>query len=151
MSAEPRLNLTVQYACGRNGLPGRAVLGRWARASLARPAEITLRFVDEEEGRRLNRDFRGRDSATNVLSFPYGDDFAPGQSGLAGDVVLCAPVLAREASVQGKALDAHCAHLVVHGVLHLQGYDHERADEARMMETLESFILMRLGFENPYL
>jgi probable rRNA maturation factor len=150
-NGEPRLRLTVQYACPREGLPGRAELRRWVRAALAQPAEITLRFVDENEGRNLNREYRGKDCATNVLSFPYGDDFRPEQTGLAGDVALCAPVLLREAHEARKRPASHCAHLIVHGVLHLQGYDHESDADARVMETLESFILMRLGFENPYL
>jgi probable rRNA maturation factor len=150
-AGKSQLELTVQYACDREGLPGRADLRRWAQAALAGTAEITLRFVDEAEGRRLNRDYRGRDHATNVLSFPYGNDFAPGRTMPVGDVVLCAPVLVREALEQGKSLAAHCAHLVVHGVLHLQGYDHDSDDDARVMEALESFILIRLGFGDPYL
>ncbi len=147
MKAEPRLNLTVQYALDRTGLPGRAELRRWARAALMQGAEVTLRLVDEDEGRQLNRDYRGKAYATNVLTFAYGADAA----GLfAGDIVLCAPVVAREAAEQGKALDAHYAHMVVHGMLHLQGHDHEAEAEAVAMEAVESFIMQRLGFPDPY-
>lgn len=103
-----------------------------------------MRFVDEDEGRRLNQDYRGKDYATNVLTFVY-DPSPP-----TGDIVLCAPVIAREAVEQGKPLEAHYAHMVVHGMLHLQGYDHEHADEATAMEAVESFILRRLGHPDPY-
>jgi probable rRNA maturation factor len=117
---------------------------RWVRAALARPAEVTLRFVAEAEGRRLNREFRGKDYATNVLTFIYA------QRPLAGDVVICAPVVAREARSQGKAAAAHYAHLVVHGMLHLQGYDHERTRDAVRMEGRERRVLAHLGFADPY-
>jgi len=104
-----------------------------------------VRYVGESEGRRLNREFRGRDHATNVLSFVY--EAKP----LAGDIVICAPVVAREARTQGKALDAHHAHLVIHGALHLQGYDHDRsAREAAAMEKRERALLAKLGFPDPY-
>ncbi|MCX7672115.1 MAG: rRNA maturation RNase YbeY [Thiobacillaceae bacterium] len=150
----PRLGITVQYAVAdRTGLPSRALLRRWAQAALVREAEVTLRFVDEAEGRRLNRDFRGKDYATNVLTFTYPPDpspLTPHASPLTGDLVLCAPVIAREAAEQGKSLMAHYAHLVVHGLLHLQGYDHERRTEAVAMEAVERFILMRLGYPDPY-
>ena len=111
---------------------------------MARPAEVTLRFVAEAEGRRLNREFRGRDYATNVLTFVYA------ARPLAGDVVICAPVVAREARAQARPVDAHYAHLVVHGMLHLQGYDHEREREAVRMEGRERRILASLGFADPY-
>ena len=104
--------------------------------------EITLRIVGEREARRLNSHFRKKDYATNVLSFPYGEG--------RGDVVLCHPVIAREARAQGKAVAAHYAHLVVHGVLHLRGYDHERDDDAARMEKLETRIMRRLGYSDPY-
>ena len=106
-----------------------------------------MRFVDAEEGRELNRRFRGKDYATNVLSFVYD---LPEEAGLMGDLVLCAPVVAREATEQGKPLAAHYAHLIVHGMLHLQGYDHEDEAQAAEMEALERDVLGRLGFPDPY-
>ena len=119
----------------------------WARAALAREAAVTLRFVNAAEARRLNREFRGKDYATNVLTFVY-----EWGNGLEGDVVICAPVVAREAREQGKELEAHYAHLVVHGLLHLQGLDHERsAAEAKRMERREREVLRRLGFGDPYI
>jgi probable rRNA maturation factor len=116
-------------------------------AALERSAALTLRFVDEPEGRRLNHEFRGKNYPTNVLTFVYS---APGAASLQGDIVICVPVAAREAAAQGIAPLAHLAHLVVHGVLHLQGYDHERDDDAAKMEMRESQILGNLGFPDPY-
>ena len=121
--AAAKLELTVQTAVNSPGLPTKAELRRWLAAALERNAAITVRFVGAAEGRALNRAYRGRDYATNVLSFDYGDG-GRGQI-LAGDIVLCAPVLRREARAQGKALQAHVAHLAVHGALHLQGHDHQ--------------------------
>ena len=118
---------------------------RYAQAALQRDANVTLRIVDGREGRALNRRFRGRDYATNVLTFVYYDVVS-----LAGDIVLCAPVVAREAREQHKTLRAHYAHLVIHGMLHLQGYDHERDDDAARMEAREVDVLRRLGMEDPY-
>ena len=144
-----RLSLIVQYAATGDDLPARDLLRRWVRATLAPTrtrAKITLRFVEEGEGRALNRRYRSRDRATNVLSFVYDDE--PGMCG--GDIVMCAPVLRREAAAQGIPLAAHCAHLVVHGMLHLQGADHEDPAEAVRMEAHESALLARLGFPNPY-
>jgi probable rRNA maturation factor len=144
-----RLSLTVQYAVASRGLPARGLLRRWVRSALTpsiRHAAITLRFVDLAEGRELNRRYRSRRHATNVLSFVYDDALGRCR----GDIVLCAPVLRREAAAQGKPLTAHCAHLVIHGVLHLQGSDHEDAAEAARMEAQETAILLRLGFANPY-
>ncbi len=149
----PRLGLHVQYALSdRNDLPQRQALRRWAAAALLQDAEVTLRFVEEAEGRRLNRDYRGKDYATNVLTFTYDPPpgLTPQASPLSGDIVLCAPVVAREAAEQGKPCEAHYAHLVVHGLLHLQGYDHEDEREAIAMEAVESFILRRLGYPDPY-
>ena len=144
MSARrPRLSLSVQYAAAGDDLPARPLLRRWVIAALERDAVITLRFVDADEGRALNRTYRGKNSATNVLAFVYDD-----ASG--GDIVLCAPVLRREARKQSKTLAAHCAHLVVHGMLHLQGYDHHRATDAARMEAREVAILSRLGLADPY-
>lgn len=124
------------------GAPSPGTLRAYATAALGR-GDVTLRVVGAAEARRLNARFRGRDYATNVLSFPYGGD--------AGDVVLCHPVIAREAREQGKPLRAHYAHLVVHGVLHLRGYDHLRRADAARMEAREIRLLRRLGFANPYL
>ena len=139
-----RLSLTVQRASRAAHIPADATLRRWARAALARDALVTVRYVAATEGRRLNREFRGKDYATNVLTFVYGDH------PLAGDIVICAPVVAREAREQGKPVAAHWAHMVVHGLLHLQGHDHERTAEAERMEALERRILRRLGFDDPY-
>ena len=140
-----RLALVVQHAVSARTLPPRAALVRWMRAALAGPATVTVRFVGEREGRRLNAQFRNRDYATNVLTFVY-DQGSP----LAGDLVLCAPVLRREAREQGKELADHIAHLVVHGMLHLQGFDHETARAARAMERRETSILASLGVPDPY-
>ena len=137
--------MTVQYGISSEGLPTRARLRRWARAALARPARVTVRVVGGGEGRRLNRLFRGSDHATNVLTFVMRS--APA---LEGDIALCAPVIRREAREQGKRLDAHFAHLLVHGMLHLQGYDHAEARAARIMERQETRIVRRLGFPDPY-
>lgn len=146
-----RLNLSVQYACNSEGLPSRAKIRTWARAALSvdemRGGRITLRFVDADEGKALNATYRKKDYATNVLSFPY--ESAPV---VWGDLVICPEVVVREAAEQGKPLDAHFAHLVVHGVLHLQGYDHETsARDARQMEAKERDILKGLGYPDPYL
>ncbi len=142
----PELRLAVQYPGGNEGAPTRPQLRRWVRAACAIPAEVTLRFVGDEEGRNLNRDYRGKDYATNVLSFPY-------ESGtrVCGDLVLCLPVVAREAAEQGKPAEAHYAHMVVHGMLHLQGYDHETSQaDAERMEAIEREILAGLGYPDPY-
>ncbi len=148
-SVAPRLSLAVQYACHHEALPSRAKIRRWVnwalKATVPESARVTVRFVAEEEGRELNRDYRGKDYATNVLSFPY--DFPPQ---LAGDLVICLPVVLKEASDQGKAIEAHFAHLLVHGMLHLQGYDHEEEAEAEEMESLEKEIMMKMGYDDPY-
>jgi probable rRNA maturation factor len=136
--------VNIQRASRAAHIPSDAKLRTWARAVLAPDAQVTLRFVAEAEARRLNRAFRGKDYATNVLTFVYS------ARPLAGDVVICAPVVAREAREQGKALEAHHAHLVLHGLLHLQGHDHEHAAEAARMEARERRILARLGFDDPY-
>ena len=141
----PRLALSVQSAAGLDGIPHRTTLRRWARAALLRDARVTIRFVGRREGRALNARYRRRDYATNVLTFVY-DDVEP----LAGDLVLCVPVVRQEAREQGKTFRAHCAHLVIHGMLHLQGFDHERAADARRMETREARLLAKLGYVNPY-
>ena len=138
----------MQTAVNSPGLPTKAELRRWLTAALEQSAAITVRFVGTAEGRKLNRAYRDRDYATNVLSFGYGAT-APGQA-LTGDLVLCAPVLRREARTQGKALSAHVAHLTVHGALHLQGHDHQSPRAAARMEALEKRILAKLGFPDPY-
>ncbi|MEP7183898.1 MAG: rRNA maturation RNase YbeY [Betaproteobacteria bacterium] len=143
--AGPRLVLSVQYALAPGALPGAAALRRWAKATLERDVRATIRFVGNREGRTLNSRFRGKDHATNVLTFVY-DDATP----LEGDLVLCAPVLRQEARTQGKTLADHCAHLVVHGMLHLQGHDHGTARAARAMEARETALLAALGVADPY-
>lgn len=148
-----RLNLSVQYACQTADLadlPTRVQIRAWTRAALnvdgIRGGQITVRFVDAEEGQSLNRDYRHKDYATNVLSFPYALEPI-----VCGDLVLCAPVVAREATEQGKPLEAHYAHLIVHGMLHLQGYDHETDEsEAQRMETQERALLATLTYPDPY-
>lgn len=143
--------LTLQVATRSRALPSPERLRRWARAALAQPAQVTLRIVGEREGESLNREFRKKPHATNVLTFCYEPDGGGKRRGrLAGDVVLCAPVIAREARALGLPLDAHYAHLTVHGLLHLQGYGHERPRQARIMEAMEVAVLRRLGFRNPY-
>ena len=136
----------VQYATTSPDVPTRPQFRRWVKAALMQDAEIVLRLVDEGEGRELNRQFRHKDYATNVLTFAY-DDTEP----LTGDIVLCAPVISQEAQAQNKALLAHYAHLTVHGVLHVQGYDHIEDAEAVQMEHLETQILARLGYDDPYI
>ncbi len=145
---DPRLELNIQFAVKKSLRPRRSDFRRWAKAALMADAVVALRVVDEKEGRSLNREYRGKDYATNVLTFAYGAD-ASG-SPLAGDIVICAPVVAREAAEQGIRMKAHYAHLTVHGMLHLQGYDHETEAEAVTMESVESFIMQRLGYSDPY-
>ena len=145
-----RLNLSVQYACNKDHLPLRQKIQSWARAALnvdgMRGGQVTVRFVDAEEGQGLNREFRGKDYATNVLSFPYESEPV-----VCGDLVICSPVVEREAKEQDKSLEAHIAHLIVHGMLHLQGYDHETSKaDARRMENHERAILLALGYADPY-
>ena len=130
--------VVVQYGVARRGIPRAAALRAYAGSA----SGVTIRIVGEREGRRLNSKFRKKQKATNVLSFPYGSG--------SGDVVLCHPVIAREARAQGKTVAAHYAHLVVHGILHLRGYDHEKKRDARRMEAREVRLLRRLGFPDPY-
>jgi len=132
--ASRKNKVSIQYAVPRRGVPGAAFLRRWARA----PLPVTLRIVGEREARALNRAFRKRDYATNVLTFDTGD------------IVLCHPVIRREARAQGKSLAAHYAHLLVHGCLHLRGYDHEKKRDAARMEAREIRILRRGGIRDPY-
>jgi len=150
-SALPRLSLSLQFALAHDAAAHRAALprhkvGRWVRHALDQDAQITVRIVDTDEGRALNRDYRHKDYATNVLTFGYGDE-----TPLSADLVLCAPVVALEARQAGKALQAHYAHLIVHGSLHAQGWDHETsAADAKEMEERETQILATLGFDDPY-
>jgi len=144
-----KLTLSVQYADPRlkDSVP-RTLIRRWVQAALLAPAELTIRFVDAEEGQTLNRDYRGKDYATNVLTFAYTED--EDAEVTQADIILCTDVLEQEAAQQHKPLVDHAAHLIVHGVLHAQGYDHEEDEEAQEMETLETEILHTLGFANPY-
>ena len=144
--ARPRLVLSVQRAVRATDAPSRAQIMQFARAALERDAELTIRLVNEQEGRALNHDYRGRDYATNVLSFVYASTPV-----ISGDLVLCAPVVSREAQQQGKPIIAHYAHLIVHGVLHLHGMDHQNDADAQAMEAREIEIITGLGFANPYL
>jgi probable rRNA maturation factor len=140
------LKLSLQFADGAHRASlARHRVARWLRAALAQPAEITLRIVGADEGCALNREYRGKDYATNVLTFAYEN-----KPRVVADLVLCAPVVEREAKEQGLGLEAHYAHLVVHGALHAQGFDHEHAAEARTMEARESAILVGLGYADPY-
>jgi probable rRNA maturation factor len=140
---KPTLSLTVQYVC--EALPTRPQWRRWIKAALQRDVSMTLRIVDEAEGRELNKAYRGRDYATNVLTFVYDED-----NNLSGDVVICAPVVVREAAEQGKDLLAHYAHVAIHAALHLQGYDHEIDAEAEEMEALETALMLKLRYPDPY-
>jgi len=144
-----KLKLMVQYATGTathaEGVPTRPQFRGWVKAALTRDAEIVLRIVDEAEARSLNQNFCGKDYATNVLTFVYGD-----AQPLSGDIVLCAPVVAREAKQQHKDLTAHYAHLTVHGILHLQGWDHANETDAVAMEQMETAIVTKLGYDDPY-
>jgi len=145
-SSAPPLQLSLQMPDSRHrGQLARHRVARWVRAALELPGEISVRIVDEDEGRRLNREFRGKDCATNVLTFDYAHEPV-----VTADLVLCAPVVEREAQEAGLPLEAHYAHLLVHGTLHAQGYDHETEAEARVMEGRESALLPKLGFADPW-
>lgn len=147
--SKTKLKLAVQYASNTAEAPTRQQFRKWVKAALTKDAEITLRIVDEAEGRSLNRDFRGKNHATNVLTFVY-NEIEDGVSVLSGDIVLCAAAVEKEAKQQRKNLLAHYAHLTVHGVLHLQGYAHENDADAAVMERLETEIVIKLGYDNPY-
>ena len=149
MPSKNKLSLSVQYPDTRlAAVATRPLLRRWVQAALLAPAELTIRFVDSAEGRALNHDYRGKDYATNVLTFAYSEDEA--EDTVRADLVLCTDVLQQEAAAQNKTVVAHVAHLVVHGVLHAQGYDHEDDAEAEEMEALETQVMARLGFADPY-
>ncbi|MFZ2541467.1 MAG: rRNA maturation RNase YbeY [Gallionella sp.] len=142
----PQLSLAVQYASRAQYLPTRAQLRRWVKAALQRDARITIRIVDEVEGHELNKNYRGKDYATNVLTFVYGVGSQP----LNGDVVICATVVEREATAQHKGLLAHYAHLTIHATLHLLSYDHEDEIDATEMESLETALMLKLHYPDPY-
>ena len=143
---KPSLSLSLQFADKRHRehLP-RHKVARWIRAALDSDAEIAVRLVDAEEGQALNRDYRQKDYATNVLTFDYATDPV-----VMADLIICAPVIEREAQEQGKTLQSHYAHMLVHGALHAQGWDHEDPEEADAMEAREREILAQLGFDDPY-
>jgi probable rRNA maturation factor len=141
----PALDFSLQLASAAADIPAHAHFKRWVRAALRVETSLTIRIVDEAEGRQLNAAYRGRDYATNVLTFPLTEEPM-----LMGDIVICAPVVAKEAVEQGKALLAHYAHMTVHGVLHLHGYDHEVDAQAELMEAMEVVVMQKLGFANPY-
>jgi probable rRNA maturation factor len=138
------LHLAVQYASEAQNLPTRAQFRRWVKAALQRDVSMTLRIVDEAEGRELNKSYRGKDYATNVLTFVLDDE------PLYGDVIVCAPVVEREALAQRKDLLAHYAHMTIHAMLHLQSYDHETDTEAAEMEALETGLMLKLHYPDPY-
>jgi probable rRNA maturation factor len=147
MTRRPELSLSLQFADPRHRdvLP-RHKVRRWIRAALEAPGEITVRIVGAEEGQSLNRDYRHKDYATNVLTFDYSHEPV-----VAADLILCAPVVEREARELGRTLEAHYAHLLVHGTLHAQGWDHEDDEaEAEAMEARETEIMLALGYEDPY-
>ena len=143
---KPTLSLSLQFAdkSHRDTLP-RHKVARWIKAALASDAEIAVRLVDADEGLALNRDFRKQDHATNVLTFDYAKEPV-----VMADLILCAPVIEREAREQGKTLEAHYAHMLVHGTLHAQGWDHLKKKEAEAMEAREREVLAALGFNDPY-
>lgn len=139
------LSLVVQYASAAQHLPTRVQLRRWISTALQCDVMITMRIVDEPEGRELNKKYRGKDYATNVLTFEYGN-----AKPLHGDIVICAPVVEQEAAAQHKILSAHYAHLTIHAALHLQGYMHEGGKDAVEMETLETALMLKLRYPDPY-
>jgi probable rRNA maturation factor len=150
MPTATKSKINIQRASYLANIPSDRALRKWISAAistLTKPAELTLRIVNAAEARNLNSAFRSKDYATNVLTFVYSE---PKANMLQGDIVLCAQVLAREAREQGKPISAHYAHLVVHGVLHLAGFDHEIEKDAKKMETLEAKIVIGLGFLHPY-
>jgi probable rRNA maturation factor len=148
-AASNKLSLSIQYADPRlKDRLTRSLVRKWVASALPCPAEITIRFVDAEEGRMLNREYRGKDYATNVLTFTYDEN--SDDETIRADIVLCTDILVKEAETQNKPLEGHAAHLIIHGVLHAQGYDHENETEAEEMEAIEIEIMARLGLGNPY-
>ena len=142
---QAQLRMDIQNVSTLAAIPSDALFKKWARKALRVNAEITLRIVDEAEGRALNKEYRGKDYATNVLTFPLLEE-----PFIMADILICAPVVAKEAKEQGKTLEAHFAHLMVHGVLHAHGYDHEVPAQAELMESIEIQTLTNLGYANPY-
>jgi probable rRNA maturation factor len=145
MSKQPILSMDVQFASKLAGLPTVSQFKRWARNTIRVDSEITLRIVDEVEARALNNVYRQKDYATNVLTFPLAEE-----PFIMADIVICAPVVAKEAKEQDKTLEAHFAHLTAHGILHAHGYDHEVEEQAKLMESIETQILTKLGYADPY-
>ncbi len=146
------MNMDIQNVSGCDTLPKNELIIKWAEQALDKQhkeAEITLRIVNIDEGQKLNKEWRKKDSATNVLSFPVGEVIEQAPN-LLGDIVICAPIVELEAKDQGKSSEAHWAHLIIHGILHLQGYDHESDEETNVMETKEIHILKEIGYKNPY-
>ncbi len=141
----PKLIMEIQQASIIDNIPSKTLFRKWARKTIRIDSEVTLRIVDEPEGLMLNQTFRGKDYATNVLTFNLSEE-----PHLIGDIVICAPVVSREAKEQNKSLEAHFAHLTVHGILHMHGYDHESSAEAELMESIETQILTNLGYADPY-
>jgi probable rRNA maturation factor len=153
MSVKNKLTLSVQYPDARlKEVITRPAIRKWIQAALFAPAELTIRFVDAEEGRALNKQYRGKDYATNVLTFAYneGEEELPDDAPTRADIILCTDVLEKEAAEQHKSVEEHTAHLIVHGVLHAQGYDHEDDEEAAEMEGIETELLATLGYADPY-
>jgi probable rRNA maturation factor len=142
----PNIQLNLQIASEHSNIPTKTQFKKWAKAALRVDTEVTIRIVDEVEGRELNLAYRGKDYATNVLTFPLTEE-----PHLMGDIIICAPVVMAEARTQQKTLEAHYAHLTIHGILHLHGYDHEIDEQAALMESIEVTTLMNLGYPNPYL
>ena len=146
------IDVDVQFVAQSSQIPDRQSIKMWARTVLAdhnKDTELVIRVVDEDEGIELNKKWRQSDSPTNVLSFPVSDIEAINHN-ILGDIIICAPVVVREARKQGKSNDAHWAHMVIHGVLHLLGHDHITKEDAGIMETLETDILANLGYADPY-
>ena len=142
----PQLAICIQIASEQANVPAKSQFKKWAKAALRVDTEVTIRIVDAQEALELNSTYRGKDYATNVLTFPLTE-----MPHLMGDIIICAPVVEAEAKAQNKPLEAHFAHLTVHGMLHLCGFDHETEPQAELMESLEITILQKLGYANPYL
>ncbi|PKO47852.1 MAG: rRNA maturation RNase YbeY [Betaproteobacteria bacterium HGW-Betaproteobacteria-22] len=142
----PKLHAFIQFASAQADIPAAHMFRHWAKAALRVDTEVTIRIVDEAEGRELNKTYRGKDYATNVLTFTLTEE-----PHLMGDIIICAPVVEKEAKAQHKGIFAHYAHLTVHGILHLHGYDHESEAQAELMEAIETAIITKLGYPSPYL